>query len=31
MTIPDKPRRRKQKYRLTDRGRVFQDRLRQIE
>ena len=31
MTIPDRPRSSKQKYRLTDRGRELQDRLRQTE
>ncbi len=29
MTIPDRPRSSKQKYRLTERGRELQDRLRQ--
>ena len=28
MTIPDKPRSSKQKYRLTDKGRELQERLR---
>ena len=31
MTIPDKPRSSKQKYRLTDRGRELQDRLRRTQ
>ena len=30
MTIPDKPRSSKQKYRLTDKGRELQERLRQM-
>lgn len=29
MTIPDKPRSSKQRYRLTDKGRELQERLRQ--
>ena len=29
MTIPDKPRSSKQKYRLTDKGRELQERMRQ--
>jgi len=31
MTIPDKPRSSKQKYRLTDKGRELQNRLRQMQ
>ncbi len=31
MTIPDRPRSSKQKYRLTDRGRELQNRLRQTQ
>ena len=31
MTIPDKPRSSKQKYRLTDRGQELRDRLRRAE
>ena len=31
MTIPDRPRSSKQKYRLTDRGQELRDRLRQTE
>ena len=31
MTIPDKPRSSKQKYRLTDKGRELQERLRRTQ